>query len=75
MGTMSRGNRQFSLRLMFGVMTGVAILCAGFSVAYRSITERARHDQERREESRRQHDRALAEWQEREEPSDWDFGP
>ena len=74
MGTMSRRDRQFSLQSIFLVMTGVAILCAGLSFAYRSVSDKARYDEERREEARRQHDRALAEWEQRAEPSDWDFG-
>jgi hypothetical protein len=74
METSSRRDRQFSLRFIFLVTTGVAILCAGSTFAYRSITEKARHDEERRQEARRRHDRALAEWEQHEDPGSWDFG-
>ncbi|HEV3338802.1 MAG TPA: hypothetical protein VG125_00550 [Pirellulales bacterium] len=75
MERLSTANRQFSLRFVFWVMTGVALLCAGWSLADRWIIEKARCDALRRAESRREHDRALAEWELRRNPWSWDFGP
>ncbi|HVX12462.1 MAG TPA: hypothetical protein VHC22_14875 [Pirellulales bacterium] len=71
----SMERRQFNLRFIFWVTTGTAIICAILSFGFQRATAAARSEELRREEVRRQRERALAKWLHRPNPSSWDFGP
>lgn len=66
--------RQFNLRFIFWLTTVVAIVSAAWSFADRRMTERAQQAELHRMQLRRQHDRALVEWQQRRDPYSTTFG-
>ncbi|HET6879124.1 MAG TPA: hypothetical protein VFI31_03150 [Pirellulales bacterium] len=74
MANASTRKRQFNLRFIFLITTAVAIVCAAWSFADRWMTERAWQAELHRAQLRRQHDRALAEWERRRDPCSWTFG-